>query len=29
MHIMHRTESGNGGDWIWSTFEHVNAAPVG
>ena len=28
MHIMHRTESGNGGDWIWSTFEHVNAAPV-
>ncbi len=29
MHIMHRTESGNGGDWIWSTFEHVNAAPIG
>ena len=28
MHIMHRTESGNGGDWIWSTFEHVNAVPV-
>ena len=28
MHIMHRTESGNGGDWIWSTFEHVNVAPV-
>ena len=28
MHIMHRTASGNGGDWIWSTFEHVNAAPV-
>ena len=28
MHIMHRTESGNGGDWIWSTFEHVNAAPI-
>ena len=28
MHIMHRTESGNGGDWIWSTFEHANAAPV-
>ena len=27
MHIMHRTESGNGGDWLWSTFEHVNAAP--
>ena len=29
MHIMHRTASGNGGDWIWSTFEHVNAAPIG
>ena len=29
MHIMHRTHSGNGGDWIWSTFEHVNAAPIG
>ena len=28
MHIMHRIASGNGGDWIWSTFEHVNAAPV-
>ena len=28
MHVMHRTASGNGGDWIWSTFEHVNAAPV-
>ena len=28
MHIMHRTASGNGGDWIWSTFEHVNAAPI-
>ena len=28
MHIMHRTESGNGGDWIWSTFEHVDAAPI-
>ena len=28
MHIMHRTESGNGGDWLWSTFEHVNAAPI-
>ena len=29
MHIMHRTASGNGGDWIWSTFEHVNVAPIG
>ena len=28
MHIMHRTASGNGGDWLWWTFEHVNAAPV-
>ena len=28
MHIMHRTESGNGGDWIWSTFEHENVAPI-
>lgn len=28
MHIMHRTSSGNGGDWIWSTFEHVDAAPI-
>ena len=28
MHVMHRTASGNGDDWIWSTFEHVNAAPV-
>ena len=28
MHIMHRTASGNGGDWIWSTFEHVSAAPI-
>ena len=28
MHIMHRTASGNGGDWIWSTFEHVNVAPI-
>ena len=28
IHIMHRTDSGNGGDWIWSTFEHVNAAPI-
>jgi hypothetical protein len=27
MHIVHRTESGNGGDWIWSTFEHVDNAP--
>ena len=28
MHIMHRTESGNGGDWIWSTFEHESVAPI-
>ena len=28
MHIMHRTLSGNGGDWIWSTFEHVSVAPI-
>ena len=28
MHIMHRTDSGNGGDWLWTTFEHVNAAPI-
>ena len=28
MHVMHRTASGNGGDWLWSTFEHMNAAPI-
>ncbi|MEH6578916.1 MAG: hypothetical protein V7731_17780 [Amphritea sp.] len=27
MHIVNRTESGNGGDWIWTTFEHVDNAP--
>lgn len=27
MHIMQRTESGNGADWIWTTFEHVDNAP--
>lgn len=26
-HIVHRTESGNGGDWVWTTFEHVDNAP--
>ncbi len=28
MHIVSRTESGNGDEWIWSTFEHVDNAPV-
>jgi len=28
MHIMRRTESGNGDKWIWSTFEHVDNAPL-
>ncbi len=28
MHIVQRTRSGNGGDWIWSTFEHVDNAPM-
>lgn len=28
MHIIQRTLSGNGDRWIWSTFEHVNGAPV-
>jgi len=27
MHIMRRTESGNGNEWIWSTFEHIDNAP--
>lgn len=26
-HIVRRTQSGNGGDWIWTTFEHVDNAP--
>jgi hypothetical protein len=28
MHIMQRTQSGNGPDWTWSTFEHIDNAPV-
>jgi len=28
MHIMRRTDSGNGREWIWSTFEHVDNAPL-
>jgi len=28
MHIMRRTESGKGNEWIWSTFEHVDNAPL-
>jgi len=28
MHIMRRTESGNGDKWIWSTFEHIDNAPL-
>lgn len=27
-HIMRRTTAGNGGDWVWSTFEHVDNAPL-
>lgn len=27
MHIMQRTKSGNGRDWTWSTFEHIDNAP--
>ncbi|MBX2870163.1 MAG: hypothetical protein KTR18_15890 [Acidiferrobacterales bacterium] len=27
MHIMQRTQSGNGREWTWSTFEHVDNAP--
>ena len=27
MHIMQRTRSGNGPEWTWSTFEHVDNAP--
>jgi hypothetical protein len=28
MHIMMRTQSGNGKDWTWATFEHVDNSPV-
>ena len=28
MHVMRRTHSGNGRDWTWSTFEHVDNSPV-
>lgn len=28
MHIAVRTLSGHGNEWIWSTFEHVDNAPV-
>ncbi len=28
MHVMRRTKNGNGGDWIWTTFEHVDTAPI-
>ena len=28
MHIVRRTLSGNGDEWLWSTFEHVDNAPV-
>ena len=28
MHIMRKVRSGNGDDWIWSTFEHVDNAPL-
>ncbi|MBO6520520.1 MAG: hypothetical protein JJ900_08760 [Rhodospirillales bacterium] len=28
MHVAMRTESGNGSEWIWATFEHVDNAPV-
>ena len=28
MHIMRKVRSGNGSDWIWSTFEHVDNAPL-
>lgn len=27
-HIVTRTSSGNGDDWIWTTFEHVRNAPT-
>ena len=28
MHIALRTESGNGDEWIWATFEHIDNAPL-
>lgn len=28
MHIVSRTESGNGDEWLWSTFEHVDNVPL-
>jgi hypothetical protein len=28
MHVARRTESGNGDKWIWSSFEHVDNAPL-
>ena len=28
MHIMRRTDSGHGRNWIWSTFEHIDNAPL-
>lgn len=28
MHIAIRTQSGNGSEWIWATFEHIANAPV-
>ncbi|MGD1880299.1 MAG: hypothetical protein ACFB13_22700 [Kiloniellaceae bacterium] len=28
MHIVMRTHSGNGDEWIWSTFEHVDNVPL-
>lgn len=27
MHIVTRTDSGNGDEWLWSTFEHRDTAP--
>ena len=29
LHIVSRTRSGNGGQWIWTTFEHEANAPLG
>ncbi len=28
MHIVMRTQSGNGNEWIWATFEHVDNVPL-